>query len=186
MELVVVAKTHQVLQQALLIDGRTGIADLHAAPIGLARHQAVALEQITDQYLAYRPFFSHGGQQIGRGLVAGAFHIQPVQVQTVEFKDRLAVKEFRGRQFDANRGQHHRTAPHRLIHVMSQAGQNGGGIVKAGIVKTVQIELEGLALNDVVALAGHHEMRQRHLGLAARVEPAQLERRPQVGTKKRC
>ncbi len=42
MKLVVVAKTHDVLQQAGLVNLRAAVGDLHTAPIGLARHQAVA------------------------------------------------------------------------------------------------------------------------------------------------
>lgn len=42
MKLVVIAKTHQVLQQALLVDGRARIGNSHAPPIGLARDQAIA------------------------------------------------------------------------------------------------------------------------------------------------
>src|SRR2546422_274591 len=45
-KLVVVAKAHQVLQQPLLVDLRAGVADLHAAPVGLAGDQAVAFEQV--------------------------------------------------------------------------------------------------------------------------------------------
>lgn len=43
-EFVVVAKTHQVLQQAGLVDGAPGIADLHAGPVGLSGDQTVAFE----------------------------------------------------------------------------------------------------------------------------------------------
>ena len=42
MELVMVAKTHQILQQAFLVNRCAGVADLHAAPIGLARYQSIA------------------------------------------------------------------------------------------------------------------------------------------------
>src|SRR6218665_67805 len=58
------------------------------------------------------------------------------------------------------------------------------GVEKGGVGKAVEVELEGLALHDPGRLAGHGDMGQRHLRLAALIEPGQLERRPQVGPEK--
>jgi len=46
MEFVVVAKAHQVLQQAALLDLRAAVADAYAAPVGLAGDQAIAFQQL--------------------------------------------------------------------------------------------------------------------------------------------
>ena len=48
-------------------------------------------------------------------------------------------------------------------------------------VEAVQVELEGLALDDVGRFAGNGEVRDGQLRLAARVEPAQFEGGPEVG-----
>ena len=58
-------------------------------------------------------------------------------------------------------------------------------IGKACVVEAVQIKLERFAFNDVGRLARHRDVRQRQLRFAAQIKPAQLERRPQVGAKKR-
>ena len=42
-EFIVVAKTHDVLQQASLVYLRTAVADADTAPIGLTCHQTIAL-----------------------------------------------------------------------------------------------------------------------------------------------
>ena len=84
MELVVVAKTHDVLQQTFLVDLCAGIADLHAAPVRLARDQAVAFEQVAHQHLRHGAFvfcLRRSAQQLRRGGVMVALHVQPVQVQ---------------------------------------------------------------------------------------------------------
>ena len=56
---------------------------------------------------------------------------------------------------------------------------------KRRIAEAVEVELERLALDDVRRFARHRDVRDGHLGLATRREPAQLEGRPQVGAEKR-
>ena len=53
-EFIVIAKAHDVFQQTSLIDLRATVVNLHAAPIGLIRDQAIAFEQVAHQR------FSHG------------------------------------------------------------------------------------------------------------------------------
>ena len=43
-EFIVVAKTHDVLQQASLVYLRTAVADADTAPIGLTCHQTIAFQ----------------------------------------------------------------------------------------------------------------------------------------------
>ena len=78
MKLVVVAKADDVAQQPSLVDGRAAVADLHAAPVGLARHQAVAFEQVAGEGFGDGGLRGIGTQQLGRRLVVAAFHIQAV------------------------------------------------------------------------------------------------------------
>ncbi|EKD97890.1 MAG: hypothetical protein ACD_23C00688G0001, partial [uncultured bacterium] len=42
MKTLVIAKADDVAQQSGLLDLRAKVADLHAAPVGLVRHRAVA------------------------------------------------------------------------------------------------------------------------------------------------
>ena len=179
-----VAKTHDVLQQPFLVDLRAGVANLHAAPVGLAGHQAVAFEQVAGQHLGHRGFVKLGFEQIGRRLVAGAFHVQAVQAQAVQFVHGFLVKQLGCNQLDPHRGGVGRAAPHGFADVGTQAGLHLAGIAKAGVVEAVEVELERLALNDVGRLARDGEVHQRHLGLAAQVEPRHLKRRPQIGPEK--
>ena len=102
MKLVVLAKAHQVLQQTGLLDLRPAVADLHAAPVGLARDRAVAFEQVAGQHLAHRLLAKSGAQQLGGRRVAAAFHIESVQIQAVEFLHRFAVEHVRQQQLHAN------------------------------------------------------------------------------------
>ena len=60
MELIMLAEADQVLEQAFLVDLRTVIADLHAAPIGLAGHQAIRLQQVR-----YQGFFHWQVVEVG-------------------------------------------------------------------------------------------------------------------------
>ena len=46
---IVIAKTHDVLQQTCLVDLRAAVADADTAPVGLAGHQAIAFEQMADE-----------------------------------------------------------------------------------------------------------------------------------------
>ena len=56
MELVVVPETDQIRQQTSLVDLRAAVANLDAAPVGLASHQAIAFEQSAAQGFADRRF----------------------------------------------------------------------------------------------------------------------------------
>src|SRR6185369_2324335 len=56
MELIMLPETDQVLEQALLVDLRADIADLHAAPVRLAGDQAVRLEQVGNEGFLYWQF----------------------------------------------------------------------------------------------------------------------------------
>ena len=91
------------------------------------------------------------------------------------------VKQLGCNQLDPHRGGVGRAAPHGFADVGTQAGLHLAGIAKAGVVEAVEVELERLALNDVGRLARDGEVHQRHLGLAAQVEPRHLKRRPQIG-----
>ena len=44
MEFIVVAKTHDVLQQTGLVNLRSAVADADTAPVGLACHQTIAFQ----------------------------------------------------------------------------------------------------------------------------------------------
>ena len=77
MKLVVVAKAHDVLQQAFLVDLRAGVADLYAAPVGLAGDQTVAFEQVAGQRFLDRGFVKLGKQQLGLGCEMQALHVKP-------------------------------------------------------------------------------------------------------------
>ncbi len=52
------------------------------------------------------------------------------------------------------------------------------------LLKLLRYSLNDLLSIDVGRFARDGEVRQRHLGLAAQVEPRHLERRPQVGPEK--
>ena len=181
MEFVVVAEAHQVLQQAFLVDLRAAVADLHAAPVGLARDQAVALEQVADQGLGDGAFFMVGAQQLRGGLVLRALHIQAVQQQAVELLHHFLVEAVQADDLHADASLLLAAAPQRFGQVGAQACLDFGRVGQAGVVEAVEVELERLALDEIGGLAGNREMHERHLRLAAQVEPGQLEGRPQVG-----
>ena len=185
MKFVVIAKTHQVLQQSLLIYRSAGVADLHAAPVRLPRDQTVALEQVADQHLGHRCFVGQHLEQLRRRREARAFHIQPVQAKTIELVNRFPVKQFGRHDPYAYRRSAIGAAPHRLTEVGAQTFLDGIEVDKAAVVEAVEVELERLALDDVVAFAGHREVRQRHLRLATQIEPAELIGRPHVRPQKR-
>ena len=67
-KLVVVAEPDQVLQQAFLIDLRTDVVNLHAAPVRLAGNRAVGFEQVAVQALNYHAF-PITAQQFGTRMV---------------------------------------------------------------------------------------------------------------------
>ena len=53
---IVVAKTHDVLQQAGLVNLRTAVADADTSPVGLTRHQTIAFQQIAVKRFCHRRF----------------------------------------------------------------------------------------------------------------------------------
>gem|GEM_PF-6611219 len=179
-----VAKAHDVLQQALLVDCRTGVADAHAAPVGLAGDQAVALEQAAAQGLGDGRLVKGGAQQLGLGLVVLAVDVQPVQIQAVELLQWQGVEHLGVYHLHADRGLVGRAAPYGFADIGQQLGPHLIGRAKAAVVEAVEVELEGLALDDVGCFAGNREAHQRDLGLAAQVEPGDFIGRPQVGAKK--
>ena len=185
MKLVVVAKTHQVLQQALLVDGGPAVTDLQAAPVGLAGHQAVALEQAAGQHLGDWRLVGCCAQQLRRRRVLAALDVKPVQAQAVELLHRLAVEQFGVEQPHAHRRLHYSAAPGRLVQVCTQVRQHGSGISKHRVVEAVEVELERLALDDVGRFAGHGDVRQRHLRFAAWPKPAELKSSPNISAQKR-
>ena len=185
MKFVVIAKTQQVAQQALLLDGCACVADLHAAPIGLASHRAIAFEQIAEQHFADRAFLVVGAQQVRRGCELCALQVQAVQAQALQLLHALALKVRRRDQTYADGCAGLCAAPGGFAQVLAQALTQGIGVGKARAGKAVQVELERFALDDVQAFAGHSELRQRNLRFAARIEPAQFVSGPQVGAKKR-
>jgi hypothetical protein len=107
----------------------------------------------------------------------------PVQTQIVKFMHRFPVKQLGQQQPHAHCCDMRHAAPGGFADVGAQPRLYGGGVGKPGVVETVQVKLERLILDNIRRLAGHGEMRQ--LRLAAQVQPAQLERSPQVGAKKR-
>ena len=62
MELVVVSKTHDVLQQARLVYLWTRVGNAHTTPIGLACYQTVAFEQLTSESFSHWHFVELRGQ----------------------------------------------------------------------------------------------------------------------------
>ena len=56
MKFIVVAKTHDVLQQTGLVNLRPAVADADTAPVGLTGHQTIAFEQMADQSFGHRLF----------------------------------------------------------------------------------------------------------------------------------
>ena len=62
MKLVVVTKTHQILQQTFLLNGRAGVTDLHASPVGLPCDQAVAFKQVAHQHFRHWRLFKRSVQ----------------------------------------------------------------------------------------------------------------------------
>ena len=185
MEFVVVAKAHQILQQAFLLDLGAAVLNLHAAPVGLAGYQAVAFEQVADQGFGDGGFIMAGAQQLWRGGVLGAFHIQPVQQLAIHLMHLLGVEFFHFQQVHTHAAFLVVAAPCGFGQVGAQACQHFAGVGKAAVVEAVQVELEGLALDQIGRFAGDGEVHQCHLRLAAQIEPGQLESRPQVCAKER-
>ena len=184
MKLVVVAKTHDVLQQAFLVNLVAAVRDLYAAPVRLSGHQTIAFKQVADQGFGHRGFFGVDAQQLGRGLVPSAFHIEPVQAQTIELVHRLGVKLLGHQQLDARTCLHHAPRPDGGADVGAQTIAHLIDGFKTGVVEAVEVELEGLALHNVGALCGNREVHQCHLRLALGVEPGDFKRRPQISPKK--
>ena len=94
MKFIVIAKTHNVREQARLINLSARVGDLHAAPIGLPRHQTIAFEQMTDQGFGHWRLLAFGLQQLRCGQVTRAFNVHAVQIQAIEFVNWLFVKFF--------------------------------------------------------------------------------------------
>ena len=191
----VVAETHDVLQQAALLDLRTAVVNLHTAPIGLPGHQAIAFEQIAGQHFGHRLFIHSRLEQFWRGGVVVTVDVEPIKAQAVEFMHRFPIKQVNAQQGNANRrasGQQRATSqrrcwgsPNGLTDVGTQSGLDGIHTGKPRVVEAVEVQLERLAFNDVQRLARDGEMHQRKLGFAPLVQPTELKRRPHVGTQKR-
>ena len=62
MKFIVVAKTHDVLQQTSLVNLRPAVADADTAPVGLTRHQTIAFQQVTVKRLCDRRFVKGGAE----------------------------------------------------------------------------------------------------------------------------
>ncbi len=183
---VVLAKAHQVAQQAGLVDLRAAVGNLHAAPVGLAGDGAVALEQMAGERLLHGLLVKSGGEQLRRGrAVAVAGNVQPVQAQARQLLHALGAKVFGQRQPHACARLHGAAVPDGSVHVGQQALTHFIRAGKARAVVAVQVELERLAFDDVRALARHRHMRQRHLRLAARVQPREFVGRPHIRPHKR-
>ena len=88
----VVAKAHDVAQEPRLIDLRPAVADLNTAPIGLARHETIAFEQMAGQRFGHRLLIVLDTQKIRLGSVLITFDVQTIQLQAIEFSNRLAFK----------------------------------------------------------------------------------------------
>ena len=164
---------------------RAGVGNAHAAPVGLAGDQAVAFEQVADQHLAHGRVVERGAQQLRCWLVVRALQVKAVQVQAIEFMHRLTVKQFGQQDPHAQAGRLRGAAPRGLGEVGAQACLHGLNVGEAGVVEAVEVQLERFAFDDVGRLAGHGNVCQCHLGLAALVEPRQFERGPQIGTHER-
>ena len=78
-EFVVVAKTHDVFKQPLLLDLRSMVRDAQTAPIGLPSDQAIAFEQMAGQCFSDRLLIERSSQEIRLRLVLIAFDVQPIQ-----------------------------------------------------------------------------------------------------------
>ena len=121
-----VAKAHDVAQQAFLVDGRAGVADLHAAPVGLAGDQAIALEQVADQGFGHGRVVVVGLEQVGARRVVAAFDVQAVQVQALQFLHLLQLEGILGDDTHAGRRlAHGGAAPQGLVDVLAQALLHG-------------------------------------------------------------
>ena len=59
---IVVAKTHDVLQQTGLVNLRPAVADADTAPVGLTRHQTIAFQQVTVKRLCDWRFVKGGAE----------------------------------------------------------------------------------------------------------------------------
>ena len=57
---IVVAKTHDVLQQTSLVYLRPAVVDADTAPVGLTRHQTIAFQQVTVKRLCDWRFVKGG------------------------------------------------------------------------------------------------------------------------------
>ena len=90
------------LQQPALLDLRPGVVDLHAPPVRLPGHQAIALQQVAGQDLFHRLLANRRLQQVWRRRVAAAVDVQAVQAQPVEFLHRLLVEQVRQQQAHAD------------------------------------------------------------------------------------
>ena len=184
-KVVVIAKADDVAQQPGLVDLRAGVADLHAAPVGLAGDGAIAFQQAAGQCFFHRLLVEGGRQQIGRRAGHGlAFDVEAIEVEAVQLVHRLAVEVFRRDEAHADRGLHRPALPDGGAHIDLDAAPHLGGVSDARAVEAAQVKLEGFAFDDVRALARHHDVGDGQLRLAAQVEPRQLEGRPQVGAKK--
>ena len=144
-----VSKTHDVLQQTRLVDLRACVTDTHTAPIGLACYQAIAFEQLAGEGFCHRRFIQLRCQQLWRGLVVRAFQIQTVKVETVEFMHRLFVEILRQDQLHTNTRHDRSALPNRGAQVFTKTCLHRRSIRKHRVVKTVEVELDRFALDDM-------------------------------------
>ena len=86
-EFIVVAKTHDVLQQTSLLYLRPAIADADTAPVRLTRYQAIAFQQVAVKRLGHWCFVGSSTEQFRRRLVMAAVQIQSIQTQPVHFSN---------------------------------------------------------------------------------------------------
>ena len=105
----------------------------------------------------------------------------------------FAVEQLRQQNGDANGRGHSlstvcvsaRLTPNAFAQISPQHRFYRFCVGKAGVIKAVEVELEGLAFDDVGRVARHGKVGQRHLRFAAQIEPAQLKSGPHVGTHER-
>ena len=133
MEFIVFAETNQVAQQAFLIDLWSCIRDLHAAPVRLARYQAIRFEQVRDEFFFHRSFIQRCLQELRRRRVLGDFQVQAVEQYAIEFAHFELAKIFLQGQFHL----HGRAKSRRQI--LLEQGQQRIRAVQFGLVERVQV-----------------------------------------------
>jgi hypothetical protein len=110
----------------------------------------------------------------GAGAVIVDLDVEAVQQEAVQFAHLQLAEVFR----QGQRRVHRRAEGVR--QVVAQQGQQGVRVGQAGLVEGIQVQLERLRFDDVGRIGRRRDGRDRHLRLAAHVQPRQFVGIPDV------